>query len=86
MNNKSTKTKEIFNKIIDGVSIIVESGEYTNFLKFSKYFHNYSFNNIVLIYSQMEDATQVAGFKTWEKMGRKLKKGAKGIQIIYPVK
>ena len=34
----------------------------------------------------METATQVAGFKTWEKMGRKLKKGAKGIQIMYPIR
>jgi hypothetical protein len=34
----------------------------------------------------MQNATKVAGFKTWQKMGRKLKKGAKGIQIIYPIK
>lgn len=80
------KTKEIFNKIVDGVTNIINSGEYAKFLKFSKNFHNYSFNNIVLIFSQMEEATQVAGFKTWQKMGRKLKKGAKGIQIMYPIK
>jgi len=84
--NKGIKTKEIFNKIVDGVNNIINTGEYAKFLKFSKNFTNYSFNNIVLIFSQMEDATQVAGFKTWQKMGRKLKKGAKGIQIIYPVK
>lgn len=84
--NKENKTKEIFNKIIDGVSNIVNAGEYERFLKFSKNFHNYSFNNWVLIFSQMKDATQVAGFKTWQKMGRKLKKGVKGIQIIYPIK
>ena len=84
--NKGTKTKEIFNKIVDGFNNIINTGEYAKFLKFSKNFTNYSFNNIVLIFSQMEEATQVAGFKTWQKMGRKLKKGAKGIQIIYPVK
>ena len=88
MNNEtnSTKTKEIFNKIVDGFNNIINTGEYAKFLKFSKNFTNYSFNNIVLIFSQMEEATQVAGFKTWQKMGRKLKKGSKGIQIIYPVK
>ena len=84
--NKENKTKEVFNKLVDGVTQIIDSGEYARFLKFSKNFHNYSFNNIVLIYSQMEDATRVAGFKTWQGMGRKLKKGAKGIQIIYPIK
>ena len=84
--NKQIKTKELFNKIVEGVNTIVASGEYEKFLKFSKNFHSYSFNNIVLIFLQMKDATKVAGFKTWQKMGRKLKKGAKGIQIIYPIK
>jgi hypothetical protein len=83
---KENKTTEVFNKLVDGVTEIIDSGEYTKFLKFSKNFHHYSFNNIVLIFLQMENATQVAGFKTWQSMGRKLKKGAKGIQIIYPIK
>lgn len=86
MNDKKSKTKEMYNKIVDGVSNIINAGEYERFLKFSKYFHNYSFNNMVLIFSQMEDATYVAGFKKWQSMGRKLKKGAKGIQILYPIK
>ena len=47
-NNKETKTKELFNKIVEGVKNIVEKGEYEKFLKFSKNFHNYSFNNILL--------------------------------------
>ena len=84
--NKENKTKEIFNKIVDGVTSIIDSGEYAKFLKFSRNFHNYSFNNIVLIFSQMEEATQVAGFKAWKNMGRKIKPGSKGIQIIYPMR
>lgn len=84
--DKVNKTKELFNKILSGVENIIKSGEYEEFLKFSKNFHHYSFNNIVLIYSQMKNATQVAGFKKWQAMGRKLKKGVHGIQIIYPIK
>ena len=84
--NKENKTKELFNKIVEGVQNIVNGGEYEKFLKFSKNFHNYSFNNVLLIFSQMEEATQVAGFAKWKSMGRNLKKGAKGIQIIYPIK
>jgi len=79
--NKENKTKEVFNKIVEGVQNIITSGEYEKFLRFSKKFHHYSFNNLVLIFSQMPEATQVAGFKKWQSMGRKLKKGAKGIQI-----
>lgn len=89
MNKKTTKkekTKALFNKLVDGVTNIIKAGEFEKFLKFSKNFHNYSFNNMVLIFSQMPEATQVAGFKKWESMGRRLKKGAKGIQIIYPIK
>ena len=65
---------------------IIDNGEYVKFLRFSKNFHNYSFNNVLLIFSQMPEATQVAGFAKWKSMGRNLKKGAKGIQIIYPIK
>lgn len=85
-NNKENKIKDIFNNIQTGITNIIESGEYEKFLKFSKNFHTYSFNNMVLIYSQMQNATRVAGFKTWESMGGKLKFGSKGIQIIYPIK
>ena len=84
--NKANKTKELFKKIVEGVTNIIVLGEYEEFLKFSKNFHQYSFNNIILIYSQMKEATQVAGFKKWQAMGRKLKKGVHGIQIIYPIK
>lgn len=48
-NNKETKIKDIFNKIKVGVTNIISSGEYENFLRFSKNFHTYNFNNIVLI-------------------------------------
>lgn len=84
--NKKNKTKEMYDKLVKGVTHIISSGKYTEFLAFSKSFHHYSFNNLVLIYSQMPNATRVAGFKTWEKLGRKLKKGEKGIQIFFPLK
>lgn len=84
--NKESKTKELYQKIVEGVQSIISAGDYEKFLKFSKYFHSYSFNNVILIFLQNENATYVAGFKTWEKMGRKIKKGEKGIQIMYPIK
>jgi hypothetical protein len=47
-------------------------------------FHRYSFGNQLLIAVQRPDATQVAGFHTWRKLGRCVKKGEKGILIIAP--
>lgn len=48
-------------------------------------FHNYSFGNVMLIAMQKPDATHVAGFTTWKKMNRFVRKGEKGIGIIAPM-
>jgi antirestriction protein ArdC len=49
-------------------------------------FYRYSFRNLMLIFSQRPDATRVAGFNTWKKLHRWVKKGEKGITIISPMK
>lgn len=54
------KTKEIFDKVIKKLQSIVENGDYEKFLKFQKNFRDYSFNNLILIFSQFPDATRVA--------------------------
>ncbi len=48
-------------------------------------FHNYSFNNALLITLQRPDATRVAGFHAWRKLGRFVKKGEHGIAIFAPM-
>ena len=89
MNNYSksnaNKTKEIFEKIVTNVQNIVNNGEYEKFLKFAKNFRNYSFNNLILIFSQFPEATRVAGKSKWLKMKREVTKGAKKIFIIAPI-
>ena len=58
---------------------------YTEYLKTMSQFHNYSFNNTMLIAMQKPDATLVAGYQAWQKkFKRQVKKGEKGIQIIAP--
>lgn len=79
------KTKEIFEKIVTNVQTIVNNGEYEKFLKFAKNFRNYSFNNLILIFSQFPDATMVAGKSKWLQMKRELTNGAKKIFIIAPI-
>jgi hypothetical protein len=39
----------------------------------------------MLIASQNPTATHVAGFHTWHKLGRFVKKGEKGILILAPI-
>jgi len=84
-NNKKDKMQEVFNRVVENVQNIVNSGEYEKLLKFRKNFRNYSFNNIVLIYSQFEEATRVAGRTKWKSMKREVKDGAKKIYIIAPI-
>jgi len=63
VNNKSNnknKTKEIFNRVVENLQAIVDNGDYEKFLKFQKNFRGYSFNNLILIFSQFPDATKVA--------------------------
>jgi len=48
-------------------------------------FHRYSFGNILEIARQKPDATRVAGMYAWNQLGRRVKKGEKGIRILAPV-
>lgn len=84
VNNKN-KTKEIFEKIVNYMQAIIDNGEYEKFLKFQKGFRDYSFNNLVLIFSQFPEATMVHGKKYWNSIGRELIDNAKKIFIIAPI-
>jgi hypothetical protein len=48
-------------------------------------FHNYSFGNILEIARQRPNAQRVAGLYAWNQLGRKVKKGERGIRILAPV-
>ena len=48
-------------------------------------FRRYSIHNVTLIFNAMPDAQDVRGFREWQRHGRQVKKGEKGIAIIAPV-
>ena len=80
------KLKEITDGIEKGIKNLFASGEYKDYLKTMARFHNYSLNNIILIFTQKPDATMVAGFSKWkDQFGRHVNRGEKGIKIIAPV-
>lgn len=78
------KVKEYQEKLLEGVKKLVESKSFMDFLRFSSKFRKYSFGNILLIWTQRPNATQVAGMKTWNALDRTVKKGEKGIMIFAP--
>ena len=57
----------------------------TAYLNAMSRFHNYSFGNILEIARQRPDATRVAGMWSWNQLGRRVKKGEKGIRILAPI-
>lgn len=84
---KSPKEKvaEITDKLEKGIKELFEGEKFKEYLDTMSKFHNYSFNNTLLIAMQKPDATLVAGFNAWKNdFGRNVNKGEKGIQIFAP--
>src|SRR5579859_3009222 len=80
----NTRTKEA----VDFLVAALESGHsevLTAYLGAMARFHTYSFGNIMLIARQKPDATHVAGLRTWNSLGRFVKRGEKGIFILAPM-
>ena len=79
------KVKEITDKLEEGLKELFESEKYRSYLSTMSKFHNYSFNNTLLIAMQKPEATLVAGYKAWQKnFNRHVNKGEKGIRILAP--
>ena len=79
------KLKEITDRLEQGITELFDSERYKEYLRVMSKFHNYSFNNTLLIAMQKPDASLVAGFSAWKNnFGRNVMKGQKGIKIIAP--
>ena len=79
------KLKEITDRLEQGITELFDSERYREYLRVMSKFHNYSFNNTLLIAIQKPDASLVAGFSAWKNnFGRNVIKGQKGIKIIAP--
>ena len=79
------KVKEITTRLEHGVQELLESNRYKEYLNVMSKFHNYSTNNLMLIFMQKPDATLIAGYNSWKNLfGRQVQKGEKGIKILAP--
>ena len=79
------RLKEITDSIEAGIKDLFDSEKYKNYLRTMSKFHNYSFNNTMLIHMQMPEATRVASFNKWkDKFHRNVRRGEHGIKIIAP--
>lgn len=83
----SEKTKNLVEVLEKGLCDYIQSDRYKDILRVMSKFHSYSFNNSMLILLQRPQASYIAGYKSWQSnFHRQVRKGAKAIQIISPVK
>jgi antirestriction protein ArdC len=84
--DRKEKMSGIIEMLKSGVNEVFTSENYAEFLRVSNLFHDYSLNNLLLIFAQTNGmATQIAGYKTWQSMGRQVRKGEKAIKIFCPI-
>jgi len=89
--NTKDKAKALRARIDDNVEALAKavddvraSDTFKNYLDVQARFHRYSWHNSMLILCQNPEASRVAGFNTWRKLGRFVRKGERGIMIFAP--
>src|ERR1700720_1682148 len=85
---KSDEVKHLTTRATEELSAALSAGrteELTRYLAAIGRFHRYSLHNVMLITLQKPHATHVAGFHAWNKLGRHVRKGEKGIFILAPL-
>lgn len=78
------KRAEAIGRMEAAIEAVTTSEGFAAWLRTAAKFHSYSFGNQLQIAIQRPDATRVAGFRAWLELGRHVRKGAHGIQILVP--
>ncbi|WP_022776280.1 ArdC-like ssDNA-binding domain-containing protein [Butyrivibrio sp. AE2015] len=82
--SNADKIKAALNRIKEGLATINTDEDWISFLRFQSLFYQYSFGNTIMIFLQNPEATYVMGYKAWNKLGRYVRKGSKGLAILAP--
>lgn len=82
---RAEKVQRALSMLEEGVERITSGEEFERYLRFSARFHRYSARNCLLILAQRPDASRVAGYRRWQEVGRHVRRGEEGIEILAPV-
>ena len=82
--SNADKIKAALERIEKGLATINTDEDWLKFLRFQSLFYQYSFGNTMMIFLQNPEATYVMGYKAWNKLGRYVRKGSKGLAILAP--
>jgi antirestriction protein ArdC len=79
------RLQAVHDQLTASVEALSNSDAWARMLTVAARFHRYSPNNVLLIAVQRPEATLVAGYRTWQQLGRQVQRGEQGIAILAPV-
>jgi hypothetical protein len=81
---KQQRLADLGEQLKTQVAAVQDSAAFKRYLTAQAVFHRYSARNVFLILYQMPEATRIAGYTTWQKLGRQVRRGESGITIFAP--
>ncbi len=81
---KQQRLTDLGEQLKKEVATVQDSEAFKRYLAAQALFHHYSARNVFLILFQRPEATRVAGYTTWQKLGRQVRRGETGITIFAP--
>jgi len=85
---KKNQTQKVIDEALEQLAAALANGQseaLKKYLSAMARFSAYSIGNVLLILAQRPEATRIAGYRTWQELGRYVKKGEKGILITAPI-
>lgn len=77
--------EQLHRQLTDAIATIETGEQWQAWLDFSRRLHRYSFNNLILIWSQRPDATSVASYRTWQALNRQVRRGETALRVLAPI-
>jgi len=80
----TTRARALLERLHAGVADLATDRDWRRYLDVAGRFHRYSWWNTVAIFCQRPDASRVAGYRVWQRLGRQVRQGERGIRILAP--
>jgi hypothetical protein len=81
---RQERLKELHQQLTGQVEALINGEQWRPMLRAAARFHTYSWRNVLLILSQRPEETRVAGHRTWQSLGRQVRRGDHGIAVLAP--
>ena len=86
---RSEAVERLHVQLQDSLQDLISSEDWQRALAVAARFHDYSFANTRLIWAQSLargfTPSRVAGYRAWQQLGRQVRRGERGLQILAPI-